>query len=233
MKSISKIFLFSLILSIFLLAGCSPHDRGVELFSEGYHIDGNQIWYRTSYSEKCGKYFCKRNKDLVVNADVKTFQILSSPGFGKDKDGVYRKGIKIDQADPQTFQKIDDSSDPNELFYTSYYYRDKNHIFYEENPLLVSSKISLLKNADVTSFKRLPCDLYARDQSVVYFNGMPVKDLDAATFKIINCNDSQLADKNGNYKLVPNKSPQDPGYNYNDAIKFWHIVRDKTPSTKK
>jgi hypothetical protein len=100
----NKLRLLTLIIVTIFLTSCG----------EGYEkVDNEWAWVLRS---EAGKHVTK------LNADEATFEILSDKKYAKDKESVFWKGVKIDLADPFTFEVI-----------SSGYSKDDKHVFLDND----------------------------------------------------------------------------------------------------
>jgi len=100
----NKLRLLTLIIVTIFLTSCG----------EGYEkVDNEWAWVLRS---EAGKHVTK------LNADEATFEILSDKKYAKDKESVFWEGVKIDLADPFTFEVI-----------SSGYSKDDKHVFLDND----------------------------------------------------------------------------------------------------
>jgi len=102
--------------------------------------------------------------DVLESADASTFESLGN-GFAKDKNTVFF-GSTILQADPVSFKHI-----------KGLYALDQTSVFYED---------SLVRGVDLSSFKVLSNDEYAKDKNHVYwkYDAIEHKGIDLPTLQI-------------------------------------------------
>lgn len=122
-------------------------------------INGSSSYFlkndKVIYSYQGSKVIMGANE--IKEADIKTFVPLNDY-FAKDNNYVYWHSSKIDKADPQTFQFLDDTKYENS--FSDYYTRDKNYFFYETK---------ILKNVDANTF--IVYGYNAKDKSYLYCKG--------------------------------------------------------------
>jgi len=167
-----------------------------------YFADKNYVYAETLFS-------------ILKDADPKTFYILlenygsTYNSIGADKKNVYVGALKLDGADPKTFQVIayDFFKDKNNIFeygkmvegadqntYTRLdygYSKDKNHVFYHGK---------ILAGLDA-SFVTITWSKYASDFKFVYDGDKLINDADPETFncpKLGLCYDKNYVYSNDN-----------------------------------
>jgi hypothetical protein len=64
------------------------------------------------------------------------------------------------------------------------YFKDKNRVIIH-NEMLDGGNLGVMEDADVKTFKSLPNSNYAIDKKHVYYQGMPVENVNPKTFKVI------------------------------------------------
>ncbi|MBP6812793.1 MAG: DKNYY domain-containing protein [Saprospiraceae bacterium] len=115
----------------------------------GYRKENGQ-WVWVSYDESVGK------RITPIDAhDAKSFKVLKSKKYAKDKNAVFYHGRLIENADPKSFQVIHDSG----------YSKDKNRVFLDENIIVL---------ADPATFEFLEFP-YSKDSDHVYCGNIPLK----------------------------------------------------------
>ena len=123
----------------------------------------------SNFSIKNGKVFYenKYGKEIVKKADSKTFEILPRKDFAKDKNHVYMSGIKLENADPATFKKLDGmyAKDKNSVYVLWYkireadpatfqilnsgYSKDKNHVYFQYENMCARCAYTFIKCAHI------------------------------------------------------------------------------------
>jgi len=162
----------------------------------------------------------------VEGADTLSFTMLKNYQFyGKDKNAVYYKGIKIEGANPVSFEMIGGSSDT--FGHVDGYTKDDKYIFIA-NKKIDSADVNtfnlLHSKYDENVFKFIQPQLfrglsafdngYARDKKYVFLWG-EVLEYDAATFELIGWGYSK--DRRGIYyngKLIIQGNPSN----------YWHSL---------
>ena len=150
-----------------------------------------------------GNWFELANKRLD-DIDLKTVEVLGRK-FIKDKDAVYFQDTKIINADPHSFVAIDNfyAKDKNRVYYCSHSFQDidiNTFEFLEDDYIVLKDKnhsYSIcfgdygLYSAKNTVIPFLPEGIvfmsrqYAKDNTLVYYNGRTIKDADTKTFVFI------------------------------------------------
>lgn len=162
-----------LILLCVLFAGCK----------RGYQKE-NGRWAWISGDEAVG-----RRVQFIEGADTTTFHVLSDPEYAADQTAVYHRNLKIQNADPTSFRRID-----------KFYWRDTKRVFFVD---------SEIPGADPETFKPFPKYPWARDKSEVYTATIALHVRDIDTFTLLQgvwAKDSQAYYANGGllaYKTVP------------------------------
>lgn len=83
----------------------------------GYEIKDNKVYFKT-WDAGFGR------RELEVQADINTFEVLKFDNWAKDKQQVFYRGIPIERADPSTFEAL-----------TQRYAKDNNSAWYEFKPI--------------------------------------------------------------------------------------------------
>jgi hypothetical protein len=81
-----------------------------------YYTDKNHVYYHFQMMDG-GPFF------IVWEADPKSFEVLDSSYYGKDKQNVFCRGGLVERADAKSFRVV---SQPNKRVY-SWTAKDKNH----------------------------------------------------------------------------------------------------------
>lgn len=128
-------------LSLFFL-GCD---------GRSYVIKNGKVYHRTTHEGDYGKL------TELPDADAETFEKLEHPDYAKDKNYVYRQKLKIEGADPASFEILDKdfTKDKNTAYYRGksianaqganfkilrgWFSTDGTNVFYQEKPLNVCS----------------------------------------------------------------------------------------------
>jgi hypothetical protein len=119
--------------------------------------------------------------EKIVEADPETFESVDDRDYAKDKNYVYYYGKIILGADPQTFQ-----------IFTNYWYsKDSDNIF-DHNGIIIAE-------ADVETFEAFHSG-YAKDKNNLYYAGISV-DLNGLPLDMETLDFAPLRDKNGCYKV--------------------------------
>jgi len=125
--------------------------------SNGYFIKENKVYYEGNLIDAKAAGF----------ETIDEFQI-----YGRDTDGVYFRGRRIEEADPKSFKSA---------FGDSRYYQDAKNIYYEGK---------ILAGSDAASFERLKLpdgnpSSYFKDKNSVYWFGKKMSDVLAASVKVL------------------------------------------------
>ncbi len=125
--------------------------------SSGYEkTDGK--WTYVSYDEAAGK----RIKELQV--DNESFVVLENETYAKDRSNVYLKGEKIKNADPITFETIDQG-----------YSKDKNYVYIDYYKIYKA-------NPETFEILKPP---YSKDKNTIYCGSLPLETDYIDNFEII------------------------------------------------
>jgi hypothetical protein len=103
----------------------------------------------------------------IKGADASTFEILSADNYARDKEHVYFKMHRLDNADPSTFVVVSD------LVYV--YGKDRNRVWLRD---------VLVRDADPATFETLRFP-YARDRSHVFCGTLRMKVQDMDSFEVL------------------------------------------------
>lgn len=120
---------------------------------EGYKTENGKVYFHTLSSLTGTTSF------EVEGADAATFEQLSDPRFGHDKNHIYMAAGIIEEADPSTFKMMRELN----VLGTSRYARDKNFVFLEG---------TVIPGADPATFKKLE-GYYTIDSKHIYYDGQP------------------------------------------------------------
>ncbi|WP_428661125.1 DKNYY domain-containing protein [Runella sp.] len=126
-------------------------------------------------------------RDEIISTDAAHFEIVPNPeetptnvtaqgiAYAKDSRYIYKGNFKITNADPATFEFVP-------MFNGYYVCRDKNYVFWQDNPL---------EGIDGQSFKRVS-EMYFKDKNGVWsislgrtIEWVPVPSADAETFTAV------------------------------------------------
>lgn len=140
-----------------LLSGCGAGGSR----SVGYQRSGGEWVYVTSDAGN------GRVAHPINGADTSTFEVLSADNYARDKDHVYFKTHRLDNADPSTFVVVSD------VVYV--YGKDANHVWLRD---------VLVRDADPATFQTLTFP-YARDQSHLFCGSLPMKVHDIDSFEVL------------------------------------------------
>lgn len=134
----------------FFVAGCKP----------GYKNE-NGKWAWVSWDEAIG-----RRVQFVDGAGGgASFHVLSDPEYAADEHYVYHRNLKIQNADPAGFRRIERS-----------YWRDATKVFFVD---------SEIPGADPESFKPFSKYPWARDKTDVYIGATALHVRDISTFTLL------------------------------------------------
>ncbi len=125
--------------------------------STGYQNEGDAVYYER-WNEGSGQ---QKNK---IDADPKTFQILSLDVYAKDDKSVFYRGEKMMGADAKTFEVL-----------ASPYARDKNVCWYGKDTILA---------AQGATFKVVN-SYYSTDGRDYYYETEPLKMANPQDFKFV------------------------------------------------
>lgn len=134
-----------------------------ETIDETFSKDKNQVYFTTIYA----------GTRIIENADPSSFKIISEDNpiyntyYTKDKNHVFYNSRLIADADPDSFQRINDAVN-----------KDKKNVWF------ITSK---LPNADPASFQVMN-DYFEKDENQVYLQEKLVADADPTNFQILNIN---------------------------------------------
>jgi hypothetical protein len=107
--------------------------------------------------------------------------------YARDHQHVYRWGVVIENADPQSFEVLGYTGCNN--FEGEYYTRDIQHVYFSGEAI---------PGADPATFQMLGGCGYAKDAKRAYFESRVVSGADLMTFQILD--NSQARDKNNCYR---------------------------------
>lgn len=177
----------------------------------GYAKDKNQVYFykkilpqanpetfnpmSTGYSiVKAGKdhQHVYHDAEIVDGVDAQSFELIDG-AYSKDKNQVYYHFKPVENADPDTFSKLEGT----------HYYQDKSRVFYQQTMLPDSDPQSLRALNRNNSFTG-----YARDDKQVYFYEKIVQDADLATFEVTGWFEAK--DKNYKYYKDQRVSSDNP-----------------------
>ncbi len=146
----------SILLVTILLTGCST----------GYENDGNAVYYK-SWNEGSGSH-----KDRL-DADPKTFKVLTNERYAKDKSHAFFEGEIIEDVDAPSFESI-----------SEWFAKDKNKGYRTRYPVISSRG---------TTFKTIDNDWYSTDGVDIFFDTLPLHVCSAKNFRFVfNDNSEQL-----------------------------------------
>ena len=160
-------------LGVYLQNKLIPNSDGLsfKLLDGGYAVDRNQVYYIPT------NFYT-----VLKGADKETFEIVTSGfvSYAKDKNQVYCNEHSIERADPSSFKILDSLNG---------YSKDKNHVYHH---------YAIMKDTDVNSFQLLKYDL-AKDNKSIFYRGLPVKEIDYESFKVIEGNSGYDGEDKNNY----------------------------------
>ncbi len=145
--------------------------------------------------------------EIFENVDVNTFGLIS-PLYGfyaKDKDNVYGRAIKIEDADPTTFEYIGRHNLMGDIY--ANFAKDKNRVYDNWDPIneadpktfeILKWPLTKDKNHVFSEGKIIESSYYKKDREGVYYIDQKIEGADISTFFIIN--DQYSKDKNNCYK---------------------------------
>ena len=149
-------------------------------------LEKNQELEDSGYEIKVKSKIVFYNSEELGDADWRSFEVFESDYyswydiFAKDNNNVYYGATKIKNADPDSFEILDDS-----------YQKDNNKVYFGGKEIV---------GAHPYSFEIIPgtsYETYAKDHSNVYNNGEVLEGISPEGFKLIG--DSYYADKDNVY----------------------------------
>ena len=166
MKTIKKLILTGMILA------------GIQMMAQGYYnIKNSRVyWINKELKEVDSKTV------TIITSDGKNIPVYNGRGqidalLIKDKNNVYYQGTKIQGADPNTFDVLENG-----------YFKDKNNVYFYEDKI---------KGADTKTFESLKYG-YSKDKKNVYYQGKKMQGADPKTFET-NEGYEEAEDKNHKY----------------------------------
>lgn len=129
-----------------------------------------------------------RKEELLPNADPNSFEVIDEKIYSKDKNNVYWYAERISNADPSSFQIIDIE-----------YSKDKKHVFF---------KAETIQSANPETFERI-YEYFSKDKENVFYNDKILSKADPATFEKITY--SMWKDKQYVFyfdSILPNADPK-------------------------
>ena len=168
MKTIKKLILTGMILA------------GIQMMAQGYYnIKNSRVyWINKELKEVDSKTV------TIITSDGKNIPVYNGRGqidapLIKDKNNVYYQGTKIQGADPNTFDVLENG-----------YFKDKNSVYFYGNKI---------KGVDPNTFEILEYD-YFKDKNNVYYKREQIKGADPNTFET-DKNNGEAKDKNHKYRF--------------------------------
>jgi hypothetical protein len=176
------------VLALGLLLACSRNGPPNSLFdAAGYHVKDDKVYYLNAFP---GKAFeidgadvptfvsldstYARDKSHVYldgvvlpNADASSFELLSRPGFGKDRSHVFQRDRAISD-DPTHFELLD-----GELA------KDSHAVYWSDGSVLSDDPASFAIVSNNDHY------LFTKDTNAVHVNGVAIADADPATFRVL------------------------------------------------
>jgi hypothetical protein len=134
--------------TIILLTGCST----------GYENDGDAVYYKY-WNEGSGSH---RDR---LDADPKTFTVLDSKRYAKDKSHAFFDGKIIEGADPATFNSV-----------SEWFAKDKNRGYRSQYPVMSSRG---------ASFRTIDSNWYSTDGVDVFYDTSPLGVCDTKHFRLV------------------------------------------------
>ncbi len=161
LKGKSLLKYLSLVCIILQLIGCRDLGEGYRIKKDGVY---RYYWNPIEVSSEPHEW-------LIKGADPKTFQVCSNSDWAKDKNHAYYKDNIIFDADPKTFESIDEL-----------YGKDSKHVFYYE-PYARSDKQTsgIVSGADPITFHKTKDGKYT-DRKDMYHANYPMHVYDIKTF---------------------------------------------------
>lgn len=164
----------------------------------GYQKENGQ-WVWVSYDESVGK------RITPIDAhDAKSFRVLKSKKYAKDKNAVFYHGRLIEHADPRSFQVIHESG----------YSKDNNRVFLDDQIIVL---------ADPATFEFLEFP-YSKDSDHVFCGNIPLKisPQEVTEFKVTNTDKLMSASKST--ILFSHFLEMNPDYQWLDTTGITGIV---------
>lgn len=149
----------------------------------GYRKE-NGKWAWISWDEAVG-----RRVQFVEGADSASFHQLADREYAADRNSVYHRNLRIQNADPTTFHRIDQN-----------YWSDAKRVFFVD---------SEIPGADPKTFKPFAKYPWARDRTDAYVGTIALRVQDISAFTLLQgvwAKDSKAYYANGgllDYKTVP------------------------------
>lgn len=176
------------LLAAAILLACSRNGPLNSLFdSAGYHVRDGEAYYLNAFPGKAvvidgadvatfealdaayarDKSHVYLNGALLPDADATSFELLSRPGFAKDRTHVFQHDRAISD-DPAHFQLID-----GDLA------KDSHSVYWSDGSVLSGdpAHFAIVSNSDHY--------LYAKDGGTVWVNGNAIPAADPATFHVL------------------------------------------------
>lgn len=204
-----KYFIFG-ILFILVFGGCEKSNNKLTKL-DNYFVKDNRNVY-------C--FFSDNANFKLEYADPKTFQVLGN-GYAKDKNNVYWNDVKIENADIETFEVMDDSieyaKDKNNVYFTwmaqknienpetfefiqnSIYAKDEEKVYFRAG----QGDLGIVEKANPETFETIKLkdeySHFAKDDKNLYYDGTLLKDADYNSFKVLS--ENYAIDKNNLYYL--------------------------------
>jgi hypothetical protein len=166
-------FVFLLIFYFFIkkdvLISLVKEKKDWEIYESTIHLGAE---YHYDIDEKFVYFFDKDN--IIEGADYESLHTLEDifGAYAKDKNSVYYMGIKIEGADPKTFN----------LF--SFYNYDSISYLYSKDKENIFGGSEKVEGVDYESFTVL-ADHYAKDKNSIYCMGKKLKEADRETFTVL------------------------------------------------
>jgi hypothetical protein len=111
---------------LLFLSGCNvKQDIGAR-----YEVDGGRVVY-VHWNEGVGTV-----RDPVSEVDISSFRQLGEPEYGIDRYAVYFHGVRIKDAQPNSFHQI-----------SGYYWADTEHVFFMNKEIPTADPQSLVPNS--------------------------------------------------------------------------------------
>jgi|GEM_PF-1440835 hypothetical protein len=158
------------------------------LADSGYYIRITKVYYHPGFGLS--------SPFEIKDVHMSTFEILDDDrGYAKDKNRVYLDGLPIPEADPATFEILEDrywrdknyvylnerifSNDPENFeFISGNLMRDSHHIYWSTEIISDDpSNFTIIDDSGSTT--------YWKDSQNIFFNGSPIEDANINTFEII------------------------------------------------
>ena len=172
---------------LFLLISCNS----------GYNKqDGKWVW--VSYDEAAGKRVSK-----IDHHDFESFEILDNKNYARDKKSVFYIGRKIKNADPQSFEVLNNG-----------YSKDYNNVFLDAETIVF---------ADSDSFKLLEFP-YSKDRKNIFCGTLPLEISNNEVSEFTVTNKNELMSNSKSTILLSHFIKINPKYQWLDTLNIDGVI---------